>query len=108
MLSYVRRTKRFQNRKLTRNSVGHSSSAKKEIRSSAAYSNNAHIATVLIKARISAARRIPGICGERVNALICIVRKCVGSQPVFSSLQGGMDDFWDQGNLVIKMTIMRR
>ena len=34
---------------------------KEEIRTSPAYSNNAHIAVVLIKARISAARRIPGI-----------------------------------------------
>ena len=28
-------------------------------------SSNAKIAVVLIKARISAAKRIPGICGER-------------------------------------------
>ena len=37
---------------------------REETRSSAAYSNNIHIAVVLIKARISAARLIPGICGE--------------------------------------------
>ena len=41
-----------------------------ETRSSAAYSNNARIAVVLIKARIDAGKRILGICGERVNALI--------------------------------------
>ena len=32
------------------------------------------IAAVLIKARINAAKRIPGICGEQRNALIEVVR----------------------------------
>ena len=65
---------------------------------------NAQIAIVLIKARASAARRIPGIRGEtrkRAN-LNSQKTKRVGSQPVFSSLHSGMDDFWDQTNLVKK------
>ena len=32
------------------------------------------VAVVLIKARISAAKRTPGICGEQRNALIYVVR----------------------------------
>ena len=43
------------------------------------------IAVVPVKARIGAAQRIPGICGEQRNALN-------GSAPVFSSLRNGMAD----------------
>ena len=63
---------------------------------------------VLIKARISTAKRIPGICGEQRNSLIWVGRKCVGSAPVFLSPEGGIEGFRDQGKLVRKISKMHR
>ena len=54
------------------------------------------IAVVLVKARISAAKRIPGICGEHRNTLITVMQRVPGSAPVFSAPQGGIAGFRDQ------------
>ena len=59
------------------------------------------IAVLQVKARISAAKCIPGICGNR-NALITVMQRVPGSAAEFSSPQGIIDGFPDQGNLVRK------
>ena len=58
-------------------------------------------AVKLVKARISAAKRITGICGEQKRA-ITIMQRVPGSAAEFSWPLGVITGFPEQGNLVRK------